>query len=502
MCYFVLIISSTTNHVTSIVMSLRYPSRFFLSVFTVSLFMLFTSCSENASGPEAIPPELQMPQILNAVAGELFSHTIDVSDPQNLSVDLLFEDLPSWVEYIPASKTLQGTPTPDDAGRTQFTVRAENQVSARTLTVHLRVFATPQELGLQNRLEEAMRDITPGLLGVSVAVVDGNGQLHKAFHGNMGTSAGSPAYEATSKFRVASVTKPMTAALILKMIDENRFGRTDFFQDVYPSNLPNADRITIHQLLTHSGGVYDHLNDNAFWSNFPMGRVWTTDEIIGLAAQRGSIFEPGSRYGYSNTGFCALGGIIESETGLGLREAFDQHLFTPMGLENSVYDNFSNASSPLPNLAFNSRSYQYHLTSACAAGAVAATPADVAVFGWNLYGGRFLSEDLTNRLSINFGAILGGQNYGYGTRIWTVGGIRHHGHTGNLMDYRNILMYIPGHDIAIAIHTHQPHAGWTALTNTLFDYVLNSFSDQPAKLLPLELWINESRDEDVNTLAG
>jgi CubicO group peptidase (beta-lactamase class C family) len=458
--------------------------------------MVLASCSSSPSGPDAIPPELSVPATLNAVADVHFTFQIPVSDPQNLNVDLFFENLPNWLEYLPSSKTLQGIPSSDDVGRTEITIRAENQVTARTVTTRLRVFGTEREIGLQATLEQAMREITPGLLGVSVAVVDAKGQVHAAFHGNMGTNAGFPEIESNSKYRIASVTKPMTTAIILRMVDEGRFTRTDIFNDVYESPIPNGDRMNIHQMLTHSAGVYDHLNDSAFWSNFPLGRTWTTDQIIGLAVQRGAIFEPGTRYGYSNTGFCALGGIIESEFDTGLRQAFDQQLFAPLGLENSVYDDFSSETNPIPNLAFNGRSYQYHLTSACAAGAVAATASDVAVFGWNLYGGRLLSEDLTNRLAINFGASLGGQNYGYGTRIWTIGGIRHYGHTGNLMDYRNILMYIPGHDISIAVHTHQPHASWSALTNTIFNYVLTSFSDQPAKLLPLHMWINEEREDE------
>ncbi|MCC5925877.1 MAG: serine hydrolase [Bacteroidetes bacterium] len=488
--------STSTAYTSTAYMFTAFSSRLTPFLAGIIAILIVSGCSSSPTGPEAIPPDIQVPQRLNAVAGEPFTHELNVEDPQGLDVDILFEGLPAWLEYNPTGKILQGTPTAEDVGRTPLNIRAENQVTGRNVTTQLRVFATQQELGLQNHLEQSMRDITSGLLGVSVAIVDANGELHRAFSGNMGTSAGFPELQANSKYRVASVTKPMTAALILKLVDEGKISLTDFFENLYPSPLPNADRVTIHQMLTHTAGIYDHLNDSAFWSNFPLGRVWTTDQIIGLAAQRGAIFEPGTRYGYSNTGFCALGAVIEQEFDAGLRQAFDQQLFVPLGLENSVYDDFSNESNPIPNLAINGRSYQYHLTSACAAGAVAASAGDVAVFGWNLYGGRFVSEELTNRLSINFGAALGGQNYGYGTRIWNIGGIRHYGHTGNLMDYRNILMYVPGHDIAIAVHTHQPHASWSALTNSIFNYAITHFSDQPAKLLPLEMWINESRDDE------
>jgi hypothetical protein len=64
------------------------------------------------------------------------------------------------------------------------------------------------------------------------------------------------------------------------------------------------------------------------------------------------------------------------------------------------------------NLAMNSRTYEYHLTTAGAAGAVAATPEDVVRFGRVLYGGRYLSPGLTEKMSENIGETVGGQYYG------------------------------------------------------------------------------------------
>jgi len=150
-------------------------------------------------------------------------------------------------------------------------------------------------------------------------------------------------------------------------------------------------------------------------------------------------------------------------------------LFEPMELENILYDDFSTASNTITGLASNHRTYEYHLSAAGAAGAMVASPSDVASFGWQLYGGRYLSASLTDELSVNIGARFGGQNYGLGTRIWTAGGIRHHGHTGTLMNYRSILMYVPGSDLSIAIHAHDTHNNWFNLVDDLFTYVMENF---------------------------
>jgi len=456
--------------------------------------LVLTACGTD-SGPEAIPPVLNLPSKIDAIVGQPVDYTINVTDPQDLETELLVEGLPAWLEYVPATKSLQGTPVEGDDGRFELTITAQNSVSGITATTELRVFSSMRELQLQENLERFVSMTTPGLLGISIAVVDADGTLYTAYTGHMGTSTASPKIQKNSLFRVASVTKPMTTAILLKLAEEGRLNLSDRFHDHYPSAMPNGDIMTIRQMLSHTAGIFDHLNASSFWghpSRTPT-KVWSIDEIIGFAATNGSRFSPGAAYGYSNTGFCALGGIIEGMTEQSLREAFDSVLFDPLGLEESVYDDFSGASNTIENLAFNSRSYEYHLSSACAAGAVAATASDVARFGWHLYGGRYVDTSLSGLMSENIGARLGGSNYGLGTRIWTVAGIPHHGHTGALMDYRNILMYIPSLDISIAMHTHQVHSGWFPLTDDVFEYVVDNFTEKRVNKLPRFMWEGESR---------
>jgi len=59
----------------------------------------------------------------------------------------------------------------------------------------------------------------------------------------------------------------------------------------------------------------------------------------------------------------------------------------------------------------------------------------------------------------------GGDHYGLGMRLWDDFGIKHIGHTGALMGYRSILMYLPEYDITIALATHHSHYNWYDLVN-------------------------------------
>ena len=99
----------------------------------------------------------------------------------------------------------------------------------------------------------------------------------------------------------------------------------------------------------------------------------------------------------------------------------------------------------------------------------------MARFGRLVYGGRFLSATSTSEMTRNLGKAVGGQDYGLGTRLWTRYGTPYHGHTGSLMDYRSILMYVPSGDLTIAMAADGAHDNWLSLTYYIFDWAVARF---------------------------
>jgi CubicO group peptidase (beta-lactamase class C family) len=448
-------------------------------LFFLLISIIWTACDDSIS-PRIYAPELTLPPQMGAVANEEFSMIIEVIDPQDLDLDVTIGGNPEWLEFIPEERLLLGVPMVQDTGSYNISITADNGTRRITRGFTLTVFAAREayrEYKMRTWLPQAAGSTTPNLRGVSVAVIDSDGNLHTAFTGEMGTSQSSILLDENSMFRIASVTKPMTTALVLKLVDDGVIGLDDILLNHYPTNLPNAGSMTLRQMLSHTAGVFDHLNSNAFWGHptFTPTKVWSVDELVQFAVQNGPRFFPGNGYGYSNTAFCVLGALVETVTERDLAEAYEQMLFEPMGLDRIVYDDFSTSSRTIPGLALNHRTYEYHLSAAGASGAMVASPAAVASFGRQFYGGRYLSDWLTNALNDNIGARHGGQNYGLGTRIWNISGIPHHGHTGSLMNYRGILMYIPGMDITIAAHTHDLHDNWFNLVDEIFMYVVENF---------------------------
>lgn len=334
------------------------------------------------------------------------------------------------------------------------------------------------EEALAQRLAQGWTYITPGLRGVSVAILTRDAKLYTAAVGASTPWPNAPALGPAHRFRVASVSKIFAAALILKLADEGRLSLDDELTDHWPDcPVPNAGTMTIRQLLSHTAGVYDHLNADAFWDDpsFSSTKVWTLDEIVGFAVRGGALFAPGTSYAYSNTGICILGGVVERILGVSYATAVERYLTTPLGLTDSLYDDFSTASNKVPGLAESSAAYSYHPTAACAAGAMVSTPTDMARLARAVYGGRFLSAASTSAMTQNLGKAVGGQDYGLGTRLWTRGGTPYHGHTGSLMDYRTIVMYVPGGDLSIAMAANGAHGSWTSLTYDIFDFAVARF---------------------------
>ncbi len=133
-------------------------------------------------------------------------------------------------------------------------------------------------------------------------------------------------------FRIASVTKPYTAAAILRLMEMKKI---DFAKPIAPlisAASANALRkggydpeaITVQQLLAHTSGIYDYAEDAKFSERVMADPThqWTRGEQIDHAMTHGKpIDAPGNTYGYSDTGYILLGEIVERKTGLGLAKA-------------------------------------------------------------------------------------------------------------------------------------------------------------------------------------
>ena len=148
-------------------------------------------------------------------------------------------------------------------------------------------------------------------------------------------------------YRIGSITKTMTATVILQLAQEGKVSLDDPISKYRP-DVPNGDNITIAQLLDMRSGLAGYTEDPVFQQavDDDPERIWTPDELLALAFSAPPLFPPGTAWQYSNTNYVLLGLVMEDVTGQTVPELFQERLFDPLGMDATVMPALDDASMP------------------------------------------------------------------------------------------------------------------------------------------------------------
>jgi len=268
---------------------------------------------------------------------------------------------------------------------------------------------------------------------------------------------GEPATTSTP-FRIASITKTFTAAVIVQLATEGRLRFDDpMAQHLPPDHLDLVPRlhtfegvsygasITVRQLLTHSSGLFDYAQSEGFIGEIitDPSSVWTPRRML-----EGSIvwgqphFAPDTGYGYaySDTGYVLLGLIIEHLDGRSLHESYRARLLDPLGLAGTYLEGFE----PHRGTVLAHTHEGVHDTSVIhgsadwAGGGLVSTLDDLAVFAQALVDGRVVAPAMLDEmLRYDFRTLdpakhsAGFLGYGFGVEARESDGFLLRGHRGH-----------------------------------------------------------------------
>jgi D-alanyl-D-alanine carboxypeptidase len=137
-----------------------------------------------------------------------------------------------------------------------------------------------------------------------------------------------------TKFRIGSMNKMFTAVSILQLVQAGKISLSDPVGK-YLADYPNKDvaaKVTIYQLLTHTGGTGDF-----FGPQFDAHRLElkTLQDYLKLYGERAPEFEPGSRWEYSNYGFLMLGVIVERVSGKSYYDYVSENIYALAGMKST-----------------------------------------------------------------------------------------------------------------------------------------------------------------------
>ncbi|MFT2007980.1 serine hydrolase domain-containing protein [Pontibacter sp. 13R65] len=301
--------------------------------------------NENFPDPEVLPQDqliafkflkIHNPQLEADVVAKVAGNVVQVSLPAATFCDTLiatFETKSDVKLYIGKREQQSGITANAFAGQVSYKV-----VQAGKTTDRVNVDVVHSFPELDQRLTMLMQHHK--IPGLSIAITRNEKLVFAKSYGLADQEKKQPVHNG-SLFRIASISKPITAIAILRLVQDQKikledrvFGHGSILGGDfgYPPVRSGVGHITVQHLLDHTSGWANEPND-------PMMTNWSLSQkqIIAEAVQRRPLkFKPGSTYNYSNLGYCILGRVIEKVSGRAYEEFVKAEVFAPAGIGGMV----------------------------------------------------------------------------------------------------------------------------------------------------------------------
>jgi CubicO group peptidase (beta-lactamase class C family) len=273
-------------------------------------------------------------------------------------------------------------------------------------------------------------------------------------------------------FQIGSITKVLTASLIMQLVDEGRLELDapvkTYLRDFQLGDVNAAQSINVGQLLDHSSGIA---------GDFLPATAWPDDNSIARYVDRcnllPSVHQPGARHSYSNAAYNIAGRLIEVVLGCSWFDAIEERIFKPLGLRQAAVHpsqviRYRAAMGHVPKPDQKSGlmiSPSSHLSMAWApvGSAIMMSASDLVRFacahinqGRGENGEQWLSAESVAvmqkpRVSLPQGAYPFASQWGLGWQICQAGSTAIIGHGGSVTGQNAMLRFLPEQDIAFAI---------------------------------------------------
>ncbi len=327
-------------------------------------------------------------------------------------------------------------------------------------------------VALQARLEKIRTKLK--IPGVSVAILWDDGRRWLGASGMRNMAAEKPMTTGTA-FALASISKTLTAAVVLQLVEE---GQLSLDQKVAPL-LPAFgldSRITVRMLLDHTSGLGDYFLNVGI--DRPLQRqpdaAWSAERTWAYVPKKHA--KPGKRWIYSNANYLLLGELVTKVTGRPLSTEVRDRLLDPLGLETAWYQGVeeprvggtlayrlvARAGGGVRYMpvapAGDVMPFRSVVTAAAGAGSIAATALDAARW-MQAWGGDGVVSAQTHQEMLadvarttKLGAAI---PYGLGIQALPIAGRPALGHSGRFLGFRNVARYLPEEGVTIAVLTNQ-----------------------------------------------
>ncbi|MEM8674927.1 MAG: serine hydrolase [Cyanobacteria bacterium P01_G01_bin.67] len=318
------------------------------------------------------------------------------------------------------------------------------------------------EDGLVEQLNTNLDDTrAPEVPGAAVAIVSPAGSWFGA-SGVANVEDNIP-LEPDDRFEIGSITKTFTATVILQLVEEGVLSLEDNLTDWLPesvtADIPNANNITLENLLQHTSGMADYVDvlfAQAASNPLVFTQDWQPAALVDLIDGQPALFEPGESFFYSNTNFLLLGIVIESATNNNIAAEIRDRIIEPLELDNTFFageeeipggyvsgywDFDGDGTLNNINLA--------NLSWAWSTGAMVSNTEDLDTFARNLFAGDLLQPETLEMMLDTIPATDNNNYSSYGLGVGTIESPNRfwYIHRGQTLGYRSNMWYSPQDDL-------------------------------------------------------
>jgi CubicO group peptidase (beta-lactamase class C family) len=259
------------------------------------------------------------------------------------------------------------------------------------------------------RLDAIVKTYTGKGFSGAVLVADKGRITYQQYAGLANQSFGIPV-TAQSKFRIASITKTFTAAIILKLMEQGKIDLTKTIGTYYPEySGPARDSVTIHQLLTYSSGIQniDQHSEEMYVLQMPV------DTIIKKYCSGPLVTKPGTRIDYKNAEYIILGKIIEKITGKPYEKVLQDMILQPLKMTNASYLHNGDIIPNLVSSYLKDSSGTLHnddpfwIENFYSSAAMYATATDLLTFDQALFTNKLLKKETMDLMTTSYPQLWG-----------------------------------------------------------------------------------------------
>ncbi|BCA37097.1 TPA: beta-lactamase family protein [Bacillus cereus] len=250
-------------------------------------------------------------------------------------------------------------------------------------------------------------------------------------------------------FRIGSISKTFTAAVVLQLADEKKLNLDDSIEKWLPGVIKgegyDGNKITIRQLLNHTSGLASYTDLDFRDITLPQNpyRYFSVNELIDRGLSKPPVFAPGMGWNYSNTNTVIAGQIIQKITGETYAEQIRKRFIIPLGMKGTFVMGNSHEIPGKHATGYNmDRSgHLYDLTEmnqswANAAGDIVSTVNDLTTFFSALLGGKLLTQELMDQMHTTVDGPMGKVGLGI-YEFKTADGQSYWGHAGGTFGYES-----------------------------------------------------------------